>query len=178
MTLWPSLSVFDSRGEHFLTFLRGSRVLFASFISVTHHVEEAALHRMLINRIARYAEVHGFLTDTQFGVCKAHNTEQAITVLHWLLKARCLAGKSRQRRTWAAFLDCKSAFDSVWNEGLCVRLFKIGIRGRALSYLRASLLMSSRRSVRCDDAPIDESSAWRDTRGVAQASSTRRSRSR
>ena len=137
-------------------------------ISVTHHVE-AVLHRMLINRIAHYAEERGFLTDTQFGFRKAHNTEQAVAVLHWLLEARCLAGKSvRRRRTWAAFLDCKSAFDSVWHEGLCVRLFKLGIRGRALSYLRASPLMSSRRSVRCGDAPIDESSAWRDTRGVAQ----------
>ncbi len=133
-------------------------------ISVTHHVE-AVLHRLLINRIAHYAEERGFLTDTQFGFSKAHNTEQAVAVLHWLLEA----GKSvRRRRTWAAFLDCKSAFDSVRHEGLCVRLSKLSIRGRALSYLRASPLMSSRRSVRCGHAPVDESSAWRDTRSVAQ----------
>ena len=73
MTLWPSLSVFDSRGEHF--FICVARVLFASFISVTHHVEEAVLHRMLINRIARFAEVHGFLTlaagspNIKFNIC-------------------------------------------------------------------------------------------------------------
>ena len=92
-------------------------------ISVTHHVE-AVLHRMLINRLAEYAEKKGLLTDTQFGFRKARNTEQAVAMLHWILEARCLEGRTvAQRRTYCAFLDCRSAFDSVWHEGLCVRMY-------------------------------------------------------
>ena len=122
---------------------------------------------MLINRLAEYAEKKGFLT--QFGFRKARNTEQAVAMLHWILEARCLEGRTvAQRRTYCAFLDCRSAFDSVWHEGLCVRMYRHGIRGRALAYLRASPLMSSLRTVRCGDASIDVSRAWRDTRGVAQ----------
>ena len=78
---------------------------------------------MLINRLAEYAEKKGFLTDTQFGFRKARNTEQAVAMLHWILEARCLEGRTvAQRRTYCAFLDCRSAFDSVWHEGLCVRM--------------------------------------------------------
>ena len=77
---------------------------------------------MLINRLAEYAEKKGFLT--QFGFRKARNTEQAVAMLHWILEARCLEGRTvAQRRTYCAFLDCRSAFDSVWHEGLCVRMY-------------------------------------------------------
>ena len=73
---------------------RGISVSHCVTVTVTHHVE-AVLHRMQINRIARYAEVRGFLTDTQFGFRKAHNTEQAVAVLQSRLASR---GSVRQRR--------------------------------------------------------------------------------
>ena len=82
-----------------------------------------------------------------------------------------MSGRStEQRRTYCAFLDVRSAFDSrcVWREGLCVKLFDSGIRGKALAYLRYCPLMSSRRTVRVGDAPTDEDTAWEDSRGVAQ----------
>jgi len=137
-------------------------------ISVTHHVE-AVLHRIVIDRLAKFADERNVPTDSQFGFRAAMNTEQAIAQLRWLLEARVMQGRTAQkRRTFCAFLDVRSAFDSVWREGLIVKLFEHGIRGRTLAYLKHGPLMSSTRTVRVGNAPLDEEHAWSDTRGVAQ----------
>ncbi|MBM3273262.1 reverse transcriptase family protein [Candidatus Kaiserbacteria bacterium] len=135
-------------------------------ISITHHIE-AVLHRIIINRLADYADQLDIPTDSQFGFRQDMNTEQAIAQLRWLLEDRVLRGRSaRERRTYCAFLDVRSAFDSVWREGLCVKLFDHGVRGRTLAYLRHGPLMAAQRTVRVEGAP--KGSAWSDTRGVAQ----------
>jgi hypothetical protein len=71
-----------------------------------------------------------------------------------------------QRRTYCAFLDVPSAFDSVCREELTVKLYQVGIRGKVLAYLRASPLMSYTRSIRSEGVLDD--GVWSDSRGVSQ----------
>jgi len=56
-----------------------------------------------------------------------------------------------RRHVSAAFLDIKSAFDSVWIPGLLWKLNRVGIRGRILLWLRSFL---TERSIRVAQPPF------------------------
>ena len=136
-------------------------------VTVTHHLE-AVMHRIVLNRIVAFAESRELLGDSQYGFRKARNCEQAVATLVFALEAAVLSGRTAAtRRTFCAFLDVKSAFDSVSREGLTVKLFAAGVRGRTLAYLRRSPLVDAVRTVLCGDEPMDEGT-WSDTQGVSQ----------
>ena len=55
-------------------------------------------------------------------------------------------GFNRKESTLAAFIDMEKAFDSVWRDGLLVKMHKLGIRGKVWSWISDFL---SDRTARC-----------------------------
>ena len=129
-------------------------------ITVTHHIE-AVLHRIVINRLAVFAETTGLLEYEQYGFQRGRNTEQAVAVLMMLLEARAIYGGADYV---LCVSGCEVGFDSVSREALTIRLFDAGIRGRVLAYLRASPMMDNVRTLMGDPLGVQ----WSDTRGVSQ----------
>ena len=140
-------------------------------ICVTAHIQ-AVMDRIIVNRLSDFAAETGILQDEQYGFQPVRSCEHAVAVLMMVMESRAMSGATvAARTTYAAFLDVKSAFDSVSREHLTVRLYDCGVRGRVLAYLRASGLMSYSRVVRMDGEPLTEG-VWSDTRGVAQGVTT------
>ncbi len=143
-----------------------SKVTSYRAITVTNRIL-AVMDRIIHNRLAEFAEARGLFGDEQYGWRKKRSTEQAVAVLLWVIEARAMSGPTvAQRRTYCAFLDVASAFDSVCREDLTVKLYQAGIRGKVLAYLRASPLMSYTRSIRSEGVLDD--GVWSDSRGVSQ----------
>ena len=140
-------------------------------ICVTAHIQ-AVMDRIIVNRLTDFAAETGILQDEQYGFQPVRSCEHAVAILMMAVESRAMSGTTvAARTTYAAFLDVKSAFDSVSRERLTVLLYDCGIRGRVLAYLRASGLMNYNRVVRMDGESLAEG-VWSDTRGVAQGVTT------
>ena len=66
--------------------------------------------------------------EAQGGFRKNRQTVDHLFVVSGISQLRRIEGK----KTWLAFLDLKKAYDSVWREGLWVKLEAYGIQGRFL----------------------------------------------
>ena len=135
------------------------------FISV-HNRIEAVLHRILMRRIVNMIDRRGGFTDDQYGFRRDRSTEQCIAQLAMLLEARIMQGvTAAERRTFAAFLDVKAAFPTLWRELTFVELFALGIRGKLFAYLYCCPLFNGMMSLKCGLEPLAEG-RWSDTRGA------------
>ena len=72
--------------------------------------------------------------------------------------------KTENLDTWVAFVDFKKAFDLVPHEGLFAKLWKIGVRGLALHFIKRLYALSSARA----RAGSSDSDAFPVRRGVRQ----------
>jgi hypothetical protein len=52
-------------------------------------------------------------------------------------------GFNEEKFTLAVLIDFEKAYDSVWREGLLVKLFKSGIQGLSFSIVWVSILHSN-----------------------------------
>ena len=99
-----------------------------SLITVAMKLLTVALARRLSDAL----ESSGRLRKEQGGFRPAEECVAQATALYEVLRRRRIAGK----RTYAAFIDFKKAYDRVPHEALLRKLHLIGVRGKMLSYIK------------------------------------------
>ena len=103
-------------------------------ITISSHVGKT-LERILENRLRTLTESQLILPKNQFGFRKGRGTNmyllQLLAELTHQLKAKA--------HTAAIFLDLQKAFDTVWHQGMILRLKELGISGNFLHVIHSFL---------------------------------------
>src|SRR5215467_2870727 len=82
-------------------------------------------NRVLGNRLMSFAERGELgIVEEPGGFRPERGTQDQIFILTEVLRART------HRTTYAAFIDVKKAYDTVWRNGLWLRLWEEGVRGK------------------------------------------------
>lgn len=90
------------------------------------------MERIIIHRLYGYVEHHELLDREQEGFRKFRGTSQALL----RLTQDIYNGFNDKQHTVAFFIDLEKAYDSVWREGLIVKLFRMGIRGKIWRWIK------------------------------------------
>lgn len=90
------------------------------------------LEKLMYNRLMSFIGQNKILYQYQFGFREGHNTNMALSVL----MDHILSALDKSELVCGIFLDLKKAFDTVDHEILCRKLFKYGIRGLAMKWIR------------------------------------------
>ena len=88
---------------------------------------------ILNKRKNKVIEDNNVLSDAQFGFRSGRSTTDAIFILNALIQ-KVLNGKER---LYCCFIDVKRAFDSVYLNGLFLKLNKSGIGGKTLKIIKS-----------------------------------------
>ena len=83
------------------------------------------MERIIHARLYAYAEHHKILDTEQDGFRKYRGTTQSLL----RFTQTVLTGFSENKATLATFIDMEKAFDSVWRDGLLVKLYERGVNG-------------------------------------------------
>ena len=100
------------------------------------------LERILTVRLNGFIEHNNIIDTEQEGFRKFHSTTSALL----RLVQDIYNAFNNKSETLAAFIDLEKAFDSVWREGLLVKLHRLGIRGQIWKWIEGFL---SDRKARC-----------------------------
>ena len=82
--------------------------------------------KIVNDRLVRHLESGGVLHEGQAGFRAKRSCVDNIYVLSELVQGRLREG----RKTYAFFLDVQKAYDTVWRNGLWVKLWELGVRGK------------------------------------------------
>ena len=93
------------------------------------------MERMVTDRLTYKLEKQGWLTPIQSGFRLGRGTMDSVLALDLDIR-KAMANKEA---VVAVFLDIEKAYDMLWKDGLGVKLFNAGIRGRMLNWIRAFL---------------------------------------
>ena len=99
----------------------------------------------MYNRIYKFIECHGIISKQQFGFLKNLGTKDALSKLTSIINDKI----DKSIPTIVTFLDLAKAFDSVDHDILLKKLFRYGIRGKALDIIR-SYLSNRKQRVKID----------------------------
>ncbi|GFN76050.1 reverse transcriptase [Plakobranchus ocellatus] len=89
------------------------------------------LETIINKRLTYHLEANNLISDTQAGFRKDTQTLDQIVALENSVKA----AKTNSRTVGAIFLDLEKAYDSMWREGLLMKLKKLGIKGLMYNYI-------------------------------------------
>lgn len=81
------------------------------------------------SRISNYVENISFLAKEQAGFRKNFRTSDQTFILKTLVDKYCCKN-SKSNKLYACFIDLEKAFDTVWHEGMLVKLQRSGINGK------------------------------------------------
>ena len=93
------------------------------------------LERLVYNQLSHFLEKENILFKHQFGFRKNYSTEQAILELTDNLKMKI----DDNEAICSIFLDLSKAFDTLNNQILLRKLYRYGIRGVPLQWLKSYL---------------------------------------
>ena len=100
------------------------------------------MERIILARLEAYIEGNRLLDEEQQGFRRFRCTTYAVLKLVQAVRE----GFNKKESTLACFIDLEKAYDSVWREGLMVKLSRLGVKGRMWSWIFSFL---SNRSVIC-----------------------------
>ena len=89
------------------------------------------LERIIHARLTAHVTKMQGLDEQQFGFQKQRSTADATFVLAHLIASR------RGKPTYVAFLDISKAYDTVWRDGLWLKLQQLGVSGTMLNVLKS-----------------------------------------
>jgi ribonuclease HI len=104
-------------------------------IALTSHIGKI-LETIVKDRLQFMLEKNKLISNTQSGFRKSHCTMDQIMKLENDVKQ----GFKKKEKTVAVFLDVSKAYDECWRDGALYKIKEIGIKGRALSYLKNFLI--------------------------------------
>ena len=119
--------------------------------------------KIVNDRLVRHLESGGVLHEGQAGFRAKRSCVDNIYVLSELVQGRLREG----RKTYAFFLDVQKAYDTVWRNGLWVKLWELGVRGKMWRVIK-EMYRVSRSAVLLDG---ECSEAFDVQQGVAQGCS-------
>jgi ribonuclease HI len=90
------------------------------------------LEKIITTRLYAFVEHHKIIDREQEGFRKNHSTTQALL----RLVQTVMDGFNQDSVTLAAFVDLEKAYDSVWRDGLLVKLHRQGIQGKTWWWIR------------------------------------------
>jgi hypothetical protein len=79
--------------------------------------------KILANRLVKFLDLNNVITEYQIGFTKKARTTDHILILKTIIDL----AKKKHKKVFACFVDLKKAFDTVWHEGLLLKLYKIGL---------------------------------------------------
>ena len=88
---------------------------------------------VLNNRISLWCEHNSKISDAQFGFRKGRSTIDASFILHSIVN-RFL---NENKRLYCTFVDLKQCFDSIYINGLWLKLYNMGLNGKLLRVIRS-----------------------------------------
>jgi hypothetical protein len=94
------------------------------------------LEKIVHSRLSKFLEKHSLLYEGQYGFRKLRSTTDAILDL----TGNILNGFNRNMYTIGLFLDMSKAFDSIKHTTLLTKLYKYGIRGLPLNWIKSYLM--------------------------------------
>jgi exonuclease III len=121
--------------------------------------------QIINERIVSHLNEKQILAVNQIGFRKGYFTRDHIFVIKSIVD-KYIKSRSKQNKVYACFIDFKKAFDSVWHEGLLLKLQLCGIRGSVYRVIKA-MYTTSQSSVKCANGLTQD---FRVSRGVHQGS--------
>ena len=88
--------------------------------------------RIINYRFIKYANEYDILNDCQAGFRKDFSTARNLFIINSLTDII----KSKYKKSYCAFIDCKQVFDTVWRNGLWHKLESYCINGRCLNLIQ------------------------------------------
>ncbi|MEW8544970.1 MAG: reverse transcriptase domain-containing protein [Candidatus Thiodiazotropha sp.] len=98
------------------------------------------LERIITVRLNGFIEHNNIIDLEQEGFRRFHSTTHALM----RLVQDIFNGYNKKEMSLVAFIDMEKAFDSIWRDGLMVKMYKLGIRGTVWKWI--SNFLSSRRA--------------------------------
>lgn len=90
------------------------------------------LEKIIVTRLYGYVEHHDLLDKEQEGFRRFRSTTQALL----RLTQDIANGFNNREMTVAVMIDLEKAYDSVWRDGLLLKLYEKGIKGKIWFWLR------------------------------------------
>ena len=104
-------------------------------ISITSYIGKI-FEKIIARRLSEHYQNKGLLDPDQEGFTESRNTGRYLNRLHLSIKSDIKQGKT----SIAVFVDMEKAFDSIWKEGLIVKLAKDGVKGNILKLINSFLM--------------------------------------
>ena len=119
----------------------------------------------LNNRLAGHLNDNNLENNNQFGFKKNHRTTDNIFILRSMI-TKYVFNKLKKSKNYlfACFVDFSKAFDTVWRDGLLLKLLKIGIGGNFYSIIK-SIYRSTKYSIKLQSGTTE---LFESNRGVKQ----------
>ena len=83
---------------------------------------------MIQTRLKQWLEKHKKLDPNQAGACPKRTATDLLIKLEMAIQQ----GFQQKNHTLAVMIDFAQAFDSVWSDGLILKLAKMGVSGKLL----------------------------------------------
>ena len=84
------------------------------------------------NRLKSYIESNNIIHESQAGFRSGFSTSDHMFVLNHLIQYL----NNQNKKLYCAFIDLKQAFDTVWREGLWIKLSKSNINGKCFNLIK------------------------------------------
>ena len=91
-------------------------------ISLTSNLGKL-FNKVIYNRLLEFVNEHNLISESQIGFKEQSRTSDHIFTLKSIIEQY----KSQKKKVFAAFIDLRKAFDTVWREGLFYKMITAGI---------------------------------------------------
>ena len=95
---------------------------------------------MMNNRLITFCEKHNIISEQQCSHKKGARTSDNVFIIKSLYEKYCM---NMKKNLFVAYIDFRKAFDSIWHEGLFVKLLKQGIGGHYYFTLKNMYMSNS-----------------------------------
>ena len=90
------------------------------------------MERMVTNRLVYFLETRGLVVDFQNGFRNGRSTMESVAILDQDIRRAF----SHKEVVVGVFLDIEKAYDSLWKDGLLIKIYDLGVRGRMFNWIQ------------------------------------------
>ena len=90
------------------------------------------MERMVTNRLEYFLETRGLFVNFQNGFRRGRSTMESVALLDQDIKRAF----NNKEVVVGVFLDIEKAYDSLWKDGLLIKIYDLGVRGRMFNWIK------------------------------------------